>query len=75
MERWEQDEVKGQFASIERDRLRLEERRERTERRLEELERRERTRIHLTTAIAFWLTMAVLVGFEIVMITLKVSAS
>lgn len=74
MERWERDEIDRRFARLERERLKLEETNQRTEQRLWELESRDRTCIHLSYEVVFWAILAGFVAFEIVMITLKVSA-
>lgn len=75
VERWERDEIDRQFASLERDRRRLEEENRRTERRIWELELQDGKRIHLTYTAVIWAMLALLVAFEIVVITLKASGS
>lgn len=75
MEKWERDEIDRRFASLERDQGRLEGMNRKADQRLWELEWRDGIRIHLSYSVVLWAILAVFVVFEIVLITLKVSAS
>ena len=75
MEKWERDEIDRRFASLERDQRRLEQKSQEAEQRLWEFEWRDRARINLSYEVVFWAILAGFVAFEIVMITLKASAS
>ena len=75
VEKWERDEIDRQLASLARDQRRLEGANRKVEQRLWEFESRDGMRLHLRDTVLFWAIPAVFVAFEIVMITLKVSAS
>jgi len=75
VEKWERDEIDRQLASLKRDQLWLEERNRKTEQRLWEFEWRDGMRLHLSYTVIVWAILAIFVGFEIVMITLKVSSA
>jgi hypothetical protein len=75
VEKWERDEINRQFAALERAQQTLEEKNRKTEQRLWELDWRDGMRVHLSYAVVSWGILAGFVAFEIVTITLRVSAS